>query len=251
MSTTMPESVTTAQTTTTTPATATTTTIPPNPTIISSSTTVSSEPTLTEKAKTVAVQTGTAIASAAHTAGTAIASAAHSASTAVSNAAHDFDSRHHVSDKVSDMTSHVGAALKQGNPIHAAKHIGTAATIGEAERVKHEHGPLPEGAHVAPTVGSVTSSNPVPNSSSTSASLSGSASAAASNLSNSASTLGKKISDSATDAASFAGAAISQGNPIHAAKYASTAATIGAVEREKHEHGPLTDETEIARVTHH
>jgi len=54
-----------------------------------------------------------------------------------------------------------------------------------------------------------------------------------------------KISNTAADVASHVSAAVGAGNPIHAAKYAGTAAMIGQVEREKHAHGPLEDEASI------
>jgi len=243
MSTTIPESVTTQTTSTAT----TTSTVPTTSTTVSSHEPAdalaplsgANEPTLAEKAKVAALSAGTTISAAAQSAGAAISAAASQAGTAISNAAHDFDSRHHVSDKASDMAAHVGAALKHGNPVHAAKHASTAATIGDAERAKHEAGPLADGAHVANTVGTATSSTTTTTSSS-GPSISDQASAAAT-----------KIGNQASDAASFAGAAISAGNPIHAAKYASTAATIGEVEREKHAHGLLDNEAEIAKVTHH
>jgi hypothetical protein len=171
-----------------------------------------------------AAVTGAAIQSAAVT----VKDAAVSAGAAISSAAHNVDTKYHVSDKVSDATSHMAAAIKHGNPVHAAKYAPTAAAIGEAERAKHEHGPLPEDAHMASTSSATTSSTIT-----------------------SSSTLGtsqtrtEKISNSAADVASHVQASMAQGNPLHAAKYATTAAMIGQAEREKHAHGPLTDEESI------
>jgi hypothetical protein len=44
--------------------------------------------------------------------------------------------------KLSDMMAHVGAALHHGHPVHAVTNATTAAKIGEAERQKHQRGPL-------------------------------------------------------------------------------------------------------------
>jgi len=57
-----------------------------------------------------------------------------------------------IDNTVADSASHVYYSLKQGNPIHAMKHVVTAHTIGQAEKAKHEHGPLPELAHASQEV---------------------------------------------------------------------------------------------------
>jgi len=57
-----------------------------------------------------------------------------------------------IDNTVADSASHVYYSLKQGNPIHAAKHVITAHTIGQAEKQKHENGPLPEMAHASKEV---------------------------------------------------------------------------------------------------
>ena len=230
MSTTLPETVTTTNTTTTASTTnigTTSTTAHPNPaaaldplTTSSASSSTSSINTqeMLEKAKAAAISAGAAISSAAQQAGAAI-----------SHTAQSIDAKYHVSDKVSDATAHVTAALKHGHPAHAAKHAGTAAAIGDAERAKHEAGPLPDDAHAAG--GGLTSSTVHTSSS----------------LGSSESTT-DKISNSAADVASHVSAAVNAGNPLHAAKYAGTAAMIGQVEREKHAHGPLEDEASIKAV---
>jgi hypothetical protein len=190
---------------------------------LTSSTSKTSADILSHVSHAAAV-TGAAIQSAAVT----VKEAAVSAGAAISSAAHNVDNKYHVSDKVSDATSHMTAAIKHGNPVHAAKHASTAAAIGEAERAKHEHGPLPEDAHMVSTSSTTTSSTI------TSSSTLGTSQ-----------TTSQKISNSAADVASHVQASMGQGNPLHAAKYAATAAMIGQAEREKHAHGPLTDEGSI------
>ena len=239
MSTTLPETVTTTNTTTTstTAPIGTTgtagvvgTSAHPNPAAAldplteSSSAGGSSMNTneMLEKAKAAAISAGAAISSAAQQAGAAISSTAQS-----------IDAKYHVSDKVSDATAHVTAALKHGHPAHAAKHATTAAAIGDAERAKHQAGPLADDAHAAAAGGGGLTSSTVHTSSS---------------LGSSESTT-DKISNSAADVASHVSAAVNAGNPLHAAKYAGTAAMIGQVEREKHAHGPLDDEASIASAT--
>ena len=213
MSTTLPETVTTTNTTTTTTeattapigvtsGTATSASAHPNPAAaldpLTTSSTSSSINTneMLEKAKAAAISAGAAISSAAQQAGAAI-----------SQTAHNIDVKYHVSDKVSDATAHVTAALKHGHPAHAAKHASTAAAIGDAERAKHEAGPLADDAHAA--TGGLTSETV-----------------------HTSSTLGSnesttdKISNSAADVASHVSAAVNAGNPLHATKYAGTAAMI-------------------------
>jgi hypothetical protein len=152
--------------------------------------------------------------------------AAVSAGHAISNKAHEVNAQYHIGDKVSDAAAHVTAALKHGNVTHAAKHATTAATIGEAERAKHEAGPLPPEAH------SATAAN-------TSSTITSSKSLGTSQ------TTGEKISNTASDVSSYVQSSLSHGHPLDAAKYAPTAAMIGQVEREKHAHGPLEDEASI------
>ena len=229
MSTTIPESVTTSTTTTTTSTTApVSSSHTDNPAaaldpLTSTTPSITSADIMSHVSHAAAV-TGAALQSAAVT----VKDAAITAGAAISSAAHNVDTKYHVSDKVSDATSHMAAALKQGNPLHAAKHASTAATIGDAERAKHEAGPLPSDAHVAGTSSTTTSSTI------TSSSTLGTSQ-----------TTTEKISNSAADVAAHVQASIAQGNPVHAAKYAGTAAMIGQAEREKHAHGPLTDEGSI------
>jgi hypothetical protein len=226
MSTTIPESV-----STTTTSTTTTTSAPvshnDNPAAaldpLTSSTTTTSADLLN------ATKHGLSVAGAAVTsAAVAVKDAAIVAGSKVAEAAHNVDTRYHVSNKVSDATSHMSAALKHGNPVHAAKHASSAAAIGEAERHKHEQGPLPPEAHSAATSSATTSST-----------------ITQSTTLGSSQTTGEKISNSAADVSSHVQASLAQGNPLHAAKYAATAAMIGQAEREKHAHGPLEDEASI------
>jgi len=272
-------------------------------------------PTMGDKVMAAASKAGSSIAAAASSAGQVIseksAVAGHAisekaavAGQAMSDKAHEVDTRLHLTDKMRDAASFAGAALKQGNPIHAMKHVTTASAIGSAERAKHENGPLPEGAHSATSSNSYQLADSTQNinastvhggygstpaqptnmeiakekvadaaasvsaaastagakiadktsvvASSASASLSSAAntasikaSDAASSLSAAASNTGSQINHSlattstnignqASDAAAFTGTALKQGNPVFAAQYASTAATIGQAEREKH-----------------
>jgi hypothetical protein len=288
MSTTLPESVTTQNTTTTTTRTEPAVVVPSSsgPTVVShtgdptSSSSSSGTSTSTtgisyEKVQAAAVTAGQAISSAAVTAGHHIAAAG----TAIQQKAHEVDDKYHISNKASDMASHVGTALKHGHPGHAVKHATTAATIGEAERAKHEHGPLPEGAHAAPGIdgttqdgetshiasttttsitsksGSTTTTTTQPTlgekASAVASDLGAKASAAAADIKASASETGRKLSNQAADASSFASTAVSHGHPIYAAKYASTAAVIGQAERDKHSAGPLENEKDITAKVHH
>ena len=233
MSTTIPDSVNTTTTSTTTtttsvPATSTASSHTDNPAAaldpLTSTTPSVTSADLVNSGKHAAAVTGAAL----QTAGGYVKDALVSAGAAISSAAHNVDAKYHVSDKVSDATSHMAAAIKQGNPLHAAKHATTAAAIGDAERAKHEHGPLPADAHAAGTQAASTSST-----------------IASSSTLGSSQTTGEKISNSAADAAAHVQASMAQGNPLHAAKYAGTAAMIGQAEVEKHAHGPLTDEGSI------
>ena len=230
MSTTIPESVSTTTTTTTTSSTtvpSTSASHTANPAAALDPLTSTTTPTTADIQSTLshaAAVTGAALQSAA----IATKNAAVSAGAAISSAAHNFDAQHHISDKVSDATSHMAAALKQGNPLHAAKHASTAAAIGDAERAKHEAGPLDPNAHAAGTSSATTSSTI------TSSSTLGSSQ-----------TTTEKISNSAADMAAHVQASMAAGHPVHAAKYAGTAAMIGQAEVEKHAHGPLEDEASI------
>jgi len=170
------------------------------------------EPTLGERAQQAALN-----------AVSSIAAAATSAAEAISLKAHEVDVRYHMSEKASDAVAFAGTAIKHGNPVHAAKHVSSAGAIGEAERAKHANGPLPEGLHTVESANTVDplKQNQVP--------------AAAQPE------VRSEMSEKAHDAVSFAETALKQGHPIHAAKYASTAATIGEAERAKHASGPLSD----------
>jgi len=108
-----------------------------------------SGPSIGDQIKVAASKTATTISSAAVSAGHTISEKAQVAGHMISEKAHDVDTKYHLGDKMRDMASFTGAALKQGNPIHAMKHVGDASAIGSAERAKHEQGPLPEGAHSA------------------------------------------------------------------------------------------------------
>lgn len=255
-----------------------------------------SGPSVGEQIKVAASKTATSIGSAATTAGQVISEKAAAAGHAISEKAHDVDTRFHIGDKMRDAASFAGAALKQGNPIHAAKHVGSAAAIGSAERAKHEAGPLPEGAHSAthqladstqnvgvstihttpaqPTNMEIAKEKVSDAAAQVSAAashagtqISNSASAAASNMSASMSsaantasvkasemganmqhsmaTTSTNVGNKATDAASFAGTALKQGNPVFAASNAGTAAMIGQAERDKHAIGELHSEAAI------
>lgn len=270
-----------------------------------------SGPSVGSQMKDAASKSGTAIASAATTAGHVISEKAQAAGHAISEKAHEVDARYHLGDKMRDAASFAGAALKQGNPIHAVKHVSSAAAIGSAERAKHENGPLPEGAHSvtnqladstnnmgASTVHGAYSSTPAQPTnmdiakekvSDAAASVSAAASTAGTKISNTASvaasnasasmssaahnasimasdaantasikaselgsqmqhsmaTSSTNVGNKATDAASFAGTALKQGNPVFAASNAGTAAMIGQAERDKHAIGNLTTESAI------
>jgi len=237
MSTTIPESVSTQNTAATTTTTTTTTTADPTTTTSStlshhdnpaaaldpltsqSSSAGSTASEILHQAKAAAIQAGAAIQSAAVSAGAAI-----------SSTAHNVDAKFHISDKMSDATSHVTTALKHGNVAHAAKHATTAATIGEAERAKHAAGPLPPDAHSAATSSATVTQSSAPGMSQTTT---------------------EKISNAASDVAAHVSASLAQGHPVHAAKHASTAAIIGQAEMEKHAHGLLEDETAIKEAISH
>lgn len=261
-----------------------------------------SGPSVGEQIKVVASKTATTISAAASSAGHTISEKAQVAGHIISEKAHDVDTKYHLGDKMRDMASFAGAALKQGNPIHAMKHVGDASAIGSAERAKHEAGPLPEGAHsastshqladstqnvgVSTTVGGYNSTPAQPTNmeiakekvsdaaasvqaaastagakisqqaqvaaSSASASLSSAAHTTSvkahevgANMSSSMSTTSTNLGNQASDAASFTGAALKEGNPVFAAQYAGTAAKIGQAEREKHAIGNLESESAI------
>jgi len=147
-----------------------------------------------------------------------ISAGASSAMGSVKTSLNNFDKQHHISDQVADMTSAASAAIKQGHPLNAIANAPAAARIGQAERAKHEAGPLPEDAL------SATGTEPKE----------------ASAIS-STSTIGDKLSD----VGSHMKAAISQGHPIHAISNAGTAAMIGQTEREKHLKGPLAEDANM------
>jgi hypothetical protein len=60
-----------------------------------------------------------------------------------------------TSDKLHDMASHISAQFSHGNPIHAITDAPAAARIAEAEKLKHEKGPISDSApiHAATTAG--------------------------------------------------------------------------------------------------
>jgi len=160
------------------------------------------------------------------------------------------------------VSSHVGAALKHGHVAHAAKHASTAAVIGEAERQKHESGPLPVGAHAAPGADTTTadgetshvaSANASSGAGSSSTSTSGStgptlgekastaasnlgaqASAAASNLSAQASTAASNLSDKASAAATSIKASASDAASKASSQASDAASFAGAAISQGH-----------------
>jgi len=134
----------------------------------------------------------------------------------VSKALNDFDATHHVSAKLGDAASHMSAAINRGNPVHAFSHATTAAKIGEAERIKHEKGPMPGSSNdnVEPKEHTDYQADPSQH----------------------------KTSNSIADVGDHVKASLAHGNVIHAAKYAGAAAAIGEVEREKHQRGPLPEQ---------
>jgi len=158
----------------------------------------------------------------------------------VSKAVSDFDKTHHVSQGMGDATAHMSAALTRGNPIHAISHASTAARVGAAEAAKHEKGPLPEDAHIAPEASGTTNSTTTTTSST--------------NIRTHDVVEPKehtdyhpdpkqhKTSNQLGDMADHVKSSLAHGNVLHAAKYAGAAATIGEVEREKHERGPLPEQ---------
>jgi len=159
----------------------------------------------------------------------------------VSKAVSDFDKTHHVSQGMGDATAHMSAALTRGNPIHAISHASTAARVGAAEAAKHEKGPLPDDAHIAPEASGTTNSTTTTTTSST-------------NIRTHDVVEPKehtdyhpdpkqhKTSNQLGDMADHVKSSLAHGNVLHAAKYAGAAATIGEVEREKHEKGPLPEQ---------
>jgi len=228
MSTGIPESVSTATTTTTTVTHASSDLSQREP---REALDTLNGPSFGDRASAAAKSAAASLSSVAHIVGIKTAAAAHTVSDKVNETAHEIDAKYHLGDKARDAASHVGAALKSGNPIHAVKHAGTAATIGEAERLKHEQGPIPENAHSAEAgVGNVTN-------------------ATASSVTSSSST-GSSIGQKVSDSAAFTSAAISAGNPGFAAKNATTAAVIGSAEAQKHAAGNLENEKDIYSVTH-
>ena len=161
MSTTIPESVSTTTSTTTTTTNATpSTSHTANPAAALDPLTTSTS-TTTADLQQSAMHAASVVGSALKTAATHVQAAAVSTGAAISSAAHNVDAKYHVSDKVSDAASHVSAAIKHGNPVHAAKHASTAATIGDAERAKHEAGPLPAEAHAAGSSSAPSSSSTI------------------------------------------------------------------------------------------
>jgi len=172
-------------------------------------------PSVGDQIKVAASKTATSLSAAATSAGHSISAAASSAGHTISEKTHDLDSRFHLSDKMNDAASFVGTALKQGNPIHAMKHVGHASAIGSAERAKHENGPLPEGAHSVShqladstqNVGASTVSGgygTVPAQPSNMDIAKDKAASAAASVSAAASNVGAKIQDSASSAAASA-----------------------------------------------
>lgn len=135
----------------------------------------------------------------------------------VSAALSDFDSTHHVSGKVTDAASHFTAAINRGNPLHAVSNVGTAAMIGDAERAKHEKGPLAGSMNEAAVEPKEhTDYHPDPTQ--------------------------HKTSNQLGDVSDHVKASLAHGNIVHAAKYAGAATVIGQAEREKHERGPLPEQ---------
>lgn len=174
-----------------------------------------SGPSIGEQIKVAASKTATTISAAASSAGHTISEKAQVAGQMISEKAHDVDTKYHLGDKMRDAASFAGAALKQGNPIHAMKHAGDAAAIGQAERAKHEAGPLPEGAHSASASHQLADSTQNYGASTTSGGYGSTpaqpsnmevakekASEAAATVSAAASTAGAKISNTASVAAS-------------------------------------------------
>jgi len=224
MSTTMPESVSTANTMSTTTTSTTNSASAPSSTRDNPAAALDPLTTSSSSSSTKTTELMNDAKAAAYAVGSAIESAAVKAGHAISSAAHNVDAKYHIHDKVSDASAHVSAALKQGHPVHAAKYANAAAVMGEAERAKHEQGPLPADAHAAGASSASTSTTTT--------------------LGSKESTT-DKISNTASDVASHAQAALSHGHPLNAVKYAPTAAMVGQVEREKHAHGPLEDEASI------
>jgi len=146
--------------------------------------------------------------------GTQISNSAASALESVKSSLEKFDNQHQISSQFHDVASSASASIKQGHPLSAITNAPTAARIGQAERAKHQAGPLPENAHVA------TGTEPKE------------PSALHSNT----------MSDKMSDVSSHMKSAISHGHPIHAVSNAGTAAMIGQVEREKHLKGPLPED---------
>jgi len=147
----------------------------------------------------------------------------------VSDSLSDFDKAHHISSQFHDVTSHVSTAMHRGHPMHAISNMGTAAKIGDAERMKHQHGPLDPNAHTIASSESTGSSAEV-------------------NIEPKEHTdphpdpAKHTTSNQTGDVIDHVKASLSHGNVLHAAKYAGAAAAIGEVEREKHERGPLPEQ---------
>jgi len=194
---------------------------------------------------------GSRVTAAASNAASSISAAAQSAAHSISEKAHDIDTRYHLGEKARDAASFAGNALKQGNPLHAMKHAGTAATIGEAERAKHEAGPLPEGAHAANTETGTVSGTHAQSATgpSTSQPQTLSQNSTLASAEKSVTSTATNIGTRASDAASFAGAALKEDNPVFAAQYAGTAAMIGQAERDKHAAGNMQNEADIRSAT--
>lgn len=181
--------------------------------------------------------------------------------------------------KLSDMMSHVGAALHHGHPVHAVTNATTAAKIGECEREKHQRGPLMN--EEAGTTHSSSLDNPnfnaagQPYENQSSASLyhpnatstlnhptttsslnqstttsynqpttAGHSSLGSQSHYGSTGTVGHSdytTGDKMRDMASHASSQLSHGNPLHAIADAPAAARIGEAEKLKHQKGPIDD----------